>query len=128
METRSINLGYIVVRRTNHHEITDTEICMYVCMYVGLHTYVGLCRLCICMCVCMCVHRRIQDCVRGGQGPLGPPGGAKALLAPLDPRLTIWGSNILWGGGAKRALWPAWTRPPPWIRAWCMYVGLGLCV
>ena len=45
------------------------------------------------MCVCVCVggggytgthrsysHRRIQDFVRGG-------------------RLTIWGSNILWGGG-----------------------------
>ena len=35
----------------------------------------------------VCDHRRIQDFVRGGgQGPLGP-------------RLTIWGSNILWGGG-----------------------------
>ena len=33
------------------------------------------------------MHRRIQDFVRGGgQGPLGP-------------HLTIWGSNILWGGG-----------------------------
>ena len=45
-------------------------------------------------------HRRIQDFVRGGQGPLGPRGGGggKAFLAPLDPRLTIWGSNFLWGG------------------------------
>ena len=43
-------------------------------------------------------HRRIQDFVRGGQGPLGPRG-AKALLVPLDPRLTIWGSNFFCGGG-----------------------------
>ena len=59
-------------------------------------------------------HRRIQDFVRGGQGPLGPPpgGGGKALLAPLDPRLAIWGSNFLWGGGGTKA-----PLAPPWIRA-----------
>ena len=52
-------------------------------------------------------HRRIQDFVRGGPMPSWHPGGGKALLAPLDPRLTIWGSNFLWGGGAKAPL------PPP---------------
>ena len=46
----------------------------------------------------LCFHRRIQDFVRGGggQGPLGP----------LDPRLTIWGSNFLWGGGGGKAPLP----------------------
>ena len=61
-------------------------------------------------------HRRIQDFVRGGGKALLAPRGAKALLvprgeallAPLDPRLTIWGSNFLWGGGAKAPL----ARPP----------------
>ena len=54
------------------------------------------------------LHRRIQDFVRGG----------KALLAPLDPRLTIWGSNFLWGGqGGQGPL-----APPPWIRAWPLSV------
>ena len=55
-------------------------------------------------------HRRIQDFVTGGKALLAPRGGgAKALLAPLDPRLTIWGSNFLWGGGGARPPWP----PPP---------------
>ena len=47
------------------------------------------------------MHRRIQDFVGGG---------AKAPLAPLDPRLTIvlpsivWGGGIfLWGGGGAKA-------------------------
>ena len=53
------------------------------------------------------MHRRIQDFVRGGPRPSWPPGGGgKALLAPLDPRLTIWGNNILWGGGGPRPPWP----------------------
>ena len=67
-------------------------------------------------------HRRIQDFVRGGQVPVGPGGGGSMpSWPPLDPRLTIWGSNLLWGGGA--------LGPPPWIRA-CYtidrYIGLPL--
>ena len=45
-------------------------------------------------------HRRIQDFVRGGARPSWPP---------LDPRLTIWGSNFCGeGGGGKAPL-----APPP---------------
>ena len=48
-------------------------------------------------------HRRIQDFVRGGGArPSWPP--------PLDPRLTIWGSNFLWGGGGGGK---APLPPPP---------------
>ena len=67
-------------------------------------------------------HRRIQDFVRGGKALLPPPrGGAKALLAPLDPRLTIWGSNILWGGGGGKAPLP----PPLDPRLWKITINYG---
>ena len=59
----------------------------------------------------VCVHRRIQDFVRGGKALLARGGGPKALLAPLDPRLTIWGSNFLWGGGANAPLPPPGSAP-----------------
>ena len=38
--------------------------------------------------------------------PSWPPGGGGQ--GPLGPRLTIWGSNILWGGGGAKA-----PLPPP---------------
>ena len=67
------------------------------------------------------VHRRIQDFVRGG--------GAKALLAPggggqgpLGPRLTIWGSNILWEGGGG----PGPLGPPLDPRMW-LYISFVIC-
>ena len=44
--------------------------------------------------------------MRGGGKALLAPEGGKALLPPLDPRLTIWGSNFLWGGGGARPPWP----------------------
>ena len=50
-------------------------------------------------------HRRIQDFVRGGgQGPLGPRGGAKALLA----RASLFRGAIFCGegGGAKAPVAP----------------------
>ena len=50
-------------------------------------------------------HRRIQDFVRG----------AKALLAPLDPRLTIWGSNFCGEGGGGGPLDPRLSPPPPFL-------------
>ena len=52
------------------------------------------------------MHRRIQDFVRGGggQGPLGPRGGGKALLA----RASLFGGAIFCGEGrgAKAPLAP----------------------
>ena len=57
----------------------------------------------------VCNHRRIQDFVRGGKALLAPRGGGQGPLGPLDPRLTIWGNNLVCvGGGGARP-----PCPPP---------------
>ena len=60
------------------------------------------------------IHRRIQDFVRGGQGPLGPRGGGgQGPLPPPWIRAWLFGGAIICGeGGGQGPL-----APPPWIRA-----------
>ena len=62
-------------------------------------------------CYVQCMHRRIQDFVRGGQGPLGPRGGGgKALLA----RASLFGGAIFCGeGGGGGGARPPWPPPDP---------------